>query len=218
MNVAAILAAGGRGERAATLKQFQALGGRPLVRWSLDVLLEAGCDPIVVVAPFDEIDTARQAVGRRDIQCVAGGATRGESVRSGLAHIDAEFVTVHDAARPFVTVEMVKDTAKALERADGAVVGVPMDETLKRAGDETVIETVDRTNLWRVQTPQTFRTELLKRAHEEAAAAGLAATDDAQLVERVGGRVVIVQGSRLNLKLTFPEDFALAEAILGLQG
>lgn len=218
MNVAAILAAGGRGERAATLKQFRALGGRPLICWSLDVLAEAGCDPLVVVAPFDQIDTARQAVGRRDIVCVAGGATRSESVRSGLARIEAKFVTIHDAARPFATVDMVRGTTEALKSADGAVVGLPMDETLKRAGDEAVIETVDRTNLWRVQTPQSFRTDVLKQAHEEAAAAGLAATDDAQLVERVGGRVVIVPGSRLNLKLTYPEDFALAEAILATRG
>ncbi|MGH2735023.1 MAG: 2-C-methyl-D-erythritol 4-phosphate cytidylyltransferase [Actinomycetota bacterium] len=218
MGTAAIVAAGGRGERAATLKQFHVLGGRPLVHWSIDVLIEAGCDPVIVVVPREELDSAARTVARDGVDYVAGGATRRASVRNGLAAIESEFVTVHDAARPFVTAEMVTRTTDALDGADGAVVGLPMDETLKRVDDAAVVETVERGALWRVQTPQTFRTDRLRQAHERAAAAGIEATDDAQLVERDGGRIVVVPGSRMNLKLTYPEDFALAEAILKARG
>jgi 2-C-methyl-D-erythritol 4-phosphate cytidylyltransferase len=213
-----VVAAGGRGERArtATLKQFRELGARPLISWSLDALEEAGCDPLIVVVPPDELDAARAIVDRPDVVLAEGGETRQESVRSGLTHAKTELVTVHDAARPFLTPALVLRTVAMLgERdVDGVVVGMPLDETVKRIDDDLIIETMDRSDLWRVQTPQTFVTAALVDAHERAAADGFKATDDAQVVERYGRGVALLRGARDNIKLTFPEDFVIAEAML----
>ena len=215
MAAAAIVAAGGRGERArgARLKQFQKLGGRPLISHSLDVLAEAGCDPIIVVVPEDSLAAATRLLGG-GVTLVAGGASRRESVRNGLSHVTTEHVVVHDAVRPFVSSRMIECTLASLADADGAIVATPLDETLKRVEGDTVEETVSRAHLWLVQTPQSFRSEALRSAHDRAAAEGLEATDDASLIERYGGRVVVVHGSRANIKLTYPEDFTIAEAIL----
>ena len=222
---AAIVAAGGRGERArgglgrtagregGTFKQFQVLAGRPLIAWSLDVMVSAGCEPIVVVVPPESISEARLMLGDA-VMVVAGGASRQASVRNGLAHVSTDNVVVHDAARPFVTPEMIERTVASLEDAEGAIVATPLDETLKRVDGDLVADTVTRAHLWRVQTPQSFRTEVLKGAHDKAAGEGFEVTDDASLVERYGGRVVVVHGARANIKLTYPEDFVIAEAMM----
>ena len=216
---AAILAAGGRGERAASsgegLKQFRELAGRPLVTWSIDALRSAGCDPIVVVVPEEHLSDAAALLASYEVVLTSGGATRQASVVSGLDEISAETVVIHDGARPLVTEDLIKRALEPLDRYDGAIVGIPMDETLKRAEEDRVIGTVDRRDLWRVQTPQAFRTPVLRQAHERARADGFVGTDDAALVERNGGSVTLVKGSRLNIKVTYPEDFALAEALLG---
>lgn len=120
---------------------------------------------------------------------------------------------MHDAARPFAPAELFSAVLNALEHADGAVTGVPVDQTLKRVRDERVLETVDRAALWSVQTPQAFRTEALLKAHESARAEGFIGTDDAQLIERSGGTVMMIRGTRSNMKLTYPEDFVLAERL-----
>jgi len=212
---AAIVAAGGRGERArgAAFKQFQALGGRPLMVWSIDVLVTAGCEPIVVVVPQESISEAHSVLGQ-GVVVVAGGASRQESVRKGLERVSADKVVVHDAARPFLTPEMIERTVASLEDAEGAIVATPLDETLKRVEGDLVEDTVTRAHLWRVQTPQSFRTQVLKDAHDKAAGEGFEVTDDASLVERYGGRVVVVHGTRTNIKLTYPEDFVIAEAMI----
>ena len=131
----------------------------------------------------------------------------------GLELVSAPTVVVHDAARPFLTTSLVKRVLEALERFDGVVAAEPVEETLKRVADDRVVDTVDRAHVWRAQTPQAFLTEVLRASHARAARDGLAATDDAQLVERAGGRVGIVRGDRRNIKLTYEEDFKLAEAI-----
>ena len=145
---------------------------------------------------------------------VGGGDSRQQSVRNGLQHVTTEFVVVHDAARPFVTSEMVDRTLSSLADADGAIVATPLDETLKRVDGDVVDETLTRAHLWRVQTPQSFRTEILVDAHAKAVAEGFEVTDDASLVERYGGRVVVIHSTRANMKLTYPEDFVIAEAML----
>ena len=121
---------------------------------------------------------------------------------------------MHDAARPVVTAGDIRRVVAALEYADAAISAVPVDETLKRVRDERVLETVDRAGLWRAQTPQAFRAEALRAAHRRAAEEGVTATDDAFLIERHGNRVAIVHGSRRNLKVTWEEDFAVAEAMM----
>ena len=212
---AAIVAAGGRGERArgATFKQFHELGGRPLIVWSLDVIVEAECEPIVVVVPPESIPEARSLLGD-GAMVVAGDESRQESVRNGLAHVSADRVVVHDAAQPFVTPEMIARTVASLEDAEGAIMATPLDETLKRVEGDLVAATVTRAHLWREQTPQSFRTQALKDAHDKAADEGFEVTDDASLIERYGGRVVVIHGTRANIKLTYPEDFVIAEAMI----
>ena len=214
---AAIIAAGGRGERAAggVPKQFRLLAGRPFLSWSIDALRTAGCDPIVVVVPSEHLGAIAGELGEADVILTAGGESRQASVASGLDEVASSAVVIHDGARPLLTPADVERVLEPLDRHDGAITGMPMDETLKRAEEGRVIETVDRAGLWRVQTPQAFRTSVLRSAHESALRDGFEGTDDAALVERAGGSVVLVTGSRLNLKVTYPEDFALAEALLG---
>lgn len=213
--------AAGRGDRARNSaadlpKQFLPLGGRAVVARSYDVLRAAGCDPIVVVVASDFFDAAR-AVLPPGALLAPGGATRAASVTCGLARVVAPRVVVHDAVRPFAHASLVRRVVEALEGADGAIAALPVDETLKRVDGRAIEETVARDRLWRAQTPQAFTTEVLREAHEAAAAAGFAPTDDAQALERIGRRVVVVPGERANLKLTFAEDFALAEALLRVE-
>lgn len=195
-------------------KQFRPLGGRPLLEWSLDLVLRAGCAPVVVAVPEDLIDAAHAVVhGRPGVQVTSGGPTRSLSVAAGLDQVSSDVVVVHDAVRPFATVDLVDRTVAALDAADGAVPALPLDETIKEVDDGFVTTTVDRARLWRIQTPQAFRTEALKAAHALAERQGFEATDDAQLIERAGGRIAVIEGTRSNMKLTYPEDFAIAEAI-----
>lgn len=210
---AAILAAAGSGERFGSLKQFHALAGKPLLSWSVDALRSAGCSPVIVVVPPEQTERARSQVGATEVVLVPGAEVRQRSVRAGLAHVHSDLVVVHDAARPFVSPELVVRVMAAVTEAEGAIAAVPVDETIKRVEDSRVTETVDRARLWRAQTPQAFRTEALRTAHERAESEGHLATDDAELVERYGGTIAIVDGSRSNLKITFPEDLELAEAI-----
>ena len=215
---AAIVAAGGRGERAAGdapgLKQFREIAGRPLVAWSIEALAIAGCGPVVVVVPEDHLAEATSLLNSLDVVLAAGGSTRQASVASGLDEISSEVVVVHDGARPLVTPQLVAEAIGPLDRYDAAIVGMPMDETLKEADGDVVARTVDRSSLWRVQTPQAFRTQALRRAHDRAAADGFVGTDDAALIERDGGSVALVRGSRQNIKVTYAEDFILAETLL----
>ena len=148
------------------------------------------------------------------ISCVRGGDTRQASVRAGLEAVDAERVVIHDGARPFARPDVFRRAITALEEFPAAVAAVPIEETVKRVAEGQVLETLDRDGLWRIQTPQAFRTETLAEAHAAALEAGVEATDDAALVERIGGTVAIVPGARYNLKVTYPEDLALAEALV----
>lgn len=196
MQVWAIVVAAGRGERFGRPKQYEVLAGKRVLDWSVEAA-RAACDGVVVVVPPGEED---------GVGCVAGGDTRSQSVRSGLAAVpaDADVIVVHDAARPAAGVGLFRAVIAAVEAgADGAVPGVAVNDTIKRVDDGSrVIETLDRATLVAVQTPQAFRAGILRRAHAGAEEA----TDDAGLVERVGGRVVVVPGHTGNRKLTEPDD------------
>ena len=193
------------------------MSGRPLISWSYDMLSSAGCSPIVVVVPDDSFDIARSTLGE-GVVLASGGATRRDSIRNGLMLIETQQVVVHDAARPFATVEMVAGVLERLTNFDGAICAMPVTETLKRAVGDIVVDTVDRAQLHRAQTPQAFRTKLLKHAHQVALEEDFHPTDDAQLIERCGGRIGLVQGSASNMKITYSEDFELAEAIAWRSG
>jgi 2-C-methyl-D-erythritol 4-phosphate cytidylyltransferase len=200
MSVVGIVPAAGAGERlgADVPKAFAVLGGRPMVEWSLDVLREV-CDRVVVAVPPDRAEPP---------DFVAGGATRSESVRNALeAAPEASVFVVHDAARPLVTVELVQRCLDALEGYDGVVAAVRVTDTVKVVEEGEIIRTPDRGRLWAAQTPQVFRADVLRRAGGEA-------TDDASLVEAMGGRVCVVEGMPENLKVTTPLDVRIAETLL----
>lgn len=182
-----------------------------MLRWSVDVLRDAGCDPVVVVVPQEWV--ARVRADLPSAVVVAGGDTRQASVARGLDAIDTETVLVHDGARPFVTAALARRVVAGLASAPACVPALPVEETLKRADGGRVAGTVDRAGLMRVQTPQAFVTAVLRAAHARAAHDGFTGTDDAQLVERLGEAVAVVEGEPSNVKLTYPRDFDVAEAL-----
>lgn len=210
MTAGAIVAAGGSGKRVGAAKQFIDLGGKPMVRWSVDVLVPL-CDPVVVVAPAADLELARRYCP--DVHVVEGGPTRQSSVANGLGSINTDVVVIHDAARPFVTAELVQGVVGALENADGAIAALAVGDTLKESSDGFVTRTVARERLWAAQTPQAFWTDRLRAAHEKAAQGKIDLSDDAGLIEWAGGSVAIVPGDPLNIKVTTPGDLALATAI-----
>ena len=170
---------------------------------------------MVIVVPQDMLDEARAiSEGVESATVVAGGGSRQVSVANGLEHVHTLNVVVHDAARPFATAAEVHAVLAALDEAAGAIVALPVDDTLKRVESDRVRATIDRSGLWRAQTPQAFRTEVLREAHRRALQDGFQATDDAQLLERYGRDVRVVRGRATNIKLTRSEDLDLAEALL----
>jgi len=214
VSVVGIIAAGGIGERldAERPKAFVVLGGRAMVEWSVEAL-QGVCDRVVVAAPPGEL-----AVGSWQLaELVAGGDSRSASVRNGvLAAPEASVYVVHDAARPVVTSDLVRCCIDALEPGvDGAVAAARMTDTVKEAApDGRVLHTLDRSALWRIQTPQVFRAGVLRRALERDPAALAAATDDASLVEEIGGTVRVVEAPPENIKVTSKSDLLVAEALL----
>lgn len=213
----AVIVAAGSGSRAGRAKQWAPLAGTPVVCWSVEALRAAGVRRLVVVVGGGDVDYARRLLSLFDCEVVEGGATRAQSVRAGLAALEAdapEAVLVHDAARPFLSPDVVSRLLAALEGADGAVPALPVADTLKRGDGEAVEATLPRDGLWRAQTPQAFRYARLIAAHE-AWPAGPEMTDDAAAVEAAGGRVAMVAGDPRLMKLTYPEDFAMAEALAG---
>jgi len=217
MSFSAVVVAAGAGLRAGPgePKAWRMLGSRPLVRWSVEGLLSAGADEVVVVVARDRLAQVDEALaGLEGWRAVTGGKTRADSVQAGLAALTAartQPVLVHDAARPFVTRGHVDRLLAALDLADGAVPALPVPDTLKR-GDGLIDETVSRDGLWRAQTPQAFRFGRLKAAYRRWPA-GEEPTDDAAVVERAGGHVAMVPGDPMLMKLTYPEDFLMAEQL-----
>ena len=204
----AVVVAGGRGARFGSYKQFAVLDGREVVDWSLAVAHNA-CAGVVLVVPADCL--ARFV--RYPCLVVAGGDTRPASVRAGLAAVPAEadVVVVHDAARPLASDHTWQAViAAVLGGADAAVPCVPVTDTIKQRHDDGRLVTLARERLVASQTPQAFRAATLRTAHST----GAEATDDAALVEAMGGHVVVVAGDPANLKLTGPADLAVAEALL----
>jgi 2-C-methyl-D-erythritol 4-phosphate cytidylyltransferase/2-C-methyl-D-erythritol 2,4-cyclodiphosphate synthase len=220
MRYAAVIVAAGAGRRAGgdTPKQWRGLAGRPVVMWSVEAFEAAGVEQVIVVVSHDDVAVAQELLGAHPrVTLVEGGAARIDSVRAGLAALAAgvEAVMVHDAARPLLTGAHISDLLQALETADGALPALAVSDTLKRAdASAAVTGTADRAGLWRAQTPQAFRRAALEAAYA-AWPADETPTDDAAVVERAGGRVVLTAGDPRLMKLTYPEDFPMAEALAG---
>jgi 2-C-methyl-D-erythritol 4-phosphate cytidylyltransferase/2-C-methyl-D-erythritol 2,4-cyclodiphosphate synthase len=223
MRYSAVIVAGGSGARAGVgqAKQWRMLGARPVLRWSVEALLAAGAQQVVVVIPAgEEALTAQVLAGLEGWTATPGGAARALSVQAGLSALgtrpDDEAVLVHDAARPFLSAAHVEALLAALVGAQGAVPALPVADTLKRSEDGSPLTTVSRDNLWRAQTPQAFRLKDLRAAYAAWPADAGEPTDDAAVIERAGGRVAIAPGDPMLMKLTYPEDFVMAEALAAL--
>lgn len=213
---AAVIPAGGSGRRMGARKQYLELAGEPILLHAVRPFLEHPRVERVIVALPSEDAASPPAFLPPRVVVVAGGAERGDSVRAGLQAVpeDAEVVLVHDAARPLVTREIIDRTLDAAAGGVGALAAIPVADTLKRVADGGAVEeTVDRAGLWRAQTPQAFPRSMILSAYERAAAEGVRATDDAALVERFGGRVVVVPGSSRNIKVTTTDDLDMAERL-----
>ena len=205
-------------------KAFVALGGKPLWRHAADTFASiAACRALVLVAPDDRLADV-QAMWKKDdrrlVRIVAGGARRQDSVRLGLAAVppDVAVVAIHDAARPFVDAATIESAVAEAARTGAALVAAPARDTIKRVSGGRVAETLDRTALWQAQTPQCFRLDVIRRAHEAAAASGWEVTDDCALAERLGQAVAVVQGGAWNFKITDKDDLVAAEALLARRG
>jgi 2-C-methyl-D-erythritol 4-phosphate cytidylyltransferase/2-C-methyl-D-erythritol 2,4-cyclodiphosphate synthase len=221
MTFSAVIVAAGFGSRAGPgqAKQWRLVAGKPVLRWSVEAFLAAGAADIIVVTSGDgELALPGTLDGLTGWRSAQGGATRALSVRSGLAALSDrpadEAVLVHDAARPFLTRYAIGGLLAALSEADGAIPALPVADTLKRAEPGAALTTTSRENLWRAQTPQAFRRDKLLEAYA-AWTSTTEPTDDAQVVEAIGGHVAIAPGDPLLMKLTYPEDFAMAERLAG---
>ncbi len=221
--VAAIIVAAGPGTRlgAGLPKAFVELAGIPLVVRSLRALLRAPSIAAVVVAvPPASVEQARTVIGlhgpwRCPVALIAGGAARQASVRNGVDALGpAELIAIHDAARPFVSSDVVEAAIAAAAQHGAAIVAAPATDTVKQVHPDGWIElTPPRERLWLAQTPQVFRADLIRTAHARAAESG-DATDDAMLVEQLGARVYVVPGNPENRKITTPDDLRWAEWLL----
>jgi 2-C-methyl-D-erythritol 4-phosphate cytidylyltransferase len=220
---AAILVAAGKSSRFADKnykKPFAPLAGKPMWLHSAERFIGRADvkQVMVVISPEDREDFMFKFganVAILGIGVVDGGAERADSVANGLARVksDIDFICVHDAARPCLADEWITRVFSAAQKHEAAILAIPVSGTLKRVDrEQTIQETVSREGLWEAQTPQVFRRQLLLDAY--ARRGGIAATDEAQLVEKLGCKVAVVAGSPINLKITTKEDLRLAEQAL----
>ncbi|HUY27729.1 MAG TPA: 2-C-methyl-D-erythritol 4-phosphate cytidylyltransferase [Candidatus Binataceae bacterium] len=223
MRASAIIVAAGSGSRLgrAEPKAFVELAGHTILHYSLAAAAQtAEVVEIVVTVPAGKEKLARaeanSAASDLPVKITAGGAARQDSVRIALALTSAEsdLVIVHDAARPLANPDLFAACLAAAQRCGGAIAAIPVADTLKRVERDAITETIVRAGLWQAQTPQAFRRAMLVAAHERALRERIAATDDADLVERMGTRVEVVQSALPNFKITTAADLAMAELIL----
>ncbi|MBC1609717.1 2-C-methyl-D-erythritol 4-phosphate cytidylyltransferase [Listeria welshimeri] len=227
MNYELIFLAAGQGKRmnAQKNKMWLDLVGEPIFIHALrPFLADNRCSKVIVVCQETErkhVEKLMQQlhVAKKRIEIVKGGKERQDSVAAGLGRCGNESVVlVHDGARPFVTIDIIDRLLSGVKENKAAICAVKVKDTVKRVIDNLVQETVDRENLWQIQTPQAFELHILQKAHQLAKEEQFLGTDEASLVERIPWPVATVQGSYYNIKLTTPEDMPLAKAILGELG
>jgi 2-C-methyl-D-erythritol 4-phosphate cytidylyltransferase len=218
--VHAVVPAAGRGLRfgGALSKQFESIAGRPLLAWTVGRLLAAGVDSVTVALPGDVAAAPPDWLRDPRVRTVSGGDSRQESVTSALAVSPAgsqDLVLVHDGARPALAAADLLAVCRAALAADGAVLGRTSSDTLKMLEQGEIVGTLDRSRVFRAETPQVFRRRLLETAVEAALAVGFVGTDEAALVERLpGARILAVEATRPNPKLTTPADLPFVRALL----
>jgi 2-C-methyl-D-erythritol 4-phosphate cytidylyltransferase len=224
-DVGVVIVAGGSGSRVGgkELKQFRWVAGKPMLLHSLQTFMaRPDVVSVVCVLPASLAGDPPPWLFQCDVDRLMisiGGKTRQQSVANGLDDLpdEAELVLIHDAARPFVTNAVIGRVTDAARRDGAAIAALPVADTLKEVGEgDRITRTVDRAKLWRAQTPQGFTREIIGRAHRDAAAARVDATDDAALCERIGVPVTVVLGSERAFKITDESDFTRAEALSDL--
>jgi 2-C-methyl-D-erythritol 4-phosphate cytidylyltransferase len=225
MKVAAIIPVAGKGKRfgGEIPKQYFKLGGKPIVAITLNkVLAVKEIDHIIVVVSANEVERVTQIIEQfcdsaKKIRIIIGGEKRQDSVYNGLQDIDrdTEIVVVHDGVRPLIRPEIISESIKIALNQDACIVAIPVKDTIKQVSGEKVIKTIPRDQLIQVQTPQTFKYRILKKAHDEAKRINYYATDEAGLIEWLGLPVIVLKGNSDNIKITTKDDLKIAEALLG---
>ena len=223
MTVLAIIPAAGAGVRMGgeTPKQFLSLDGVPIMVHTLRKFDLADCvDGIYVGLRQDDLERARVEIERerfqKPVRLVVGGATRQQTVAAALAEAppSTEIVVVHDAVRPFISAEMIRQVIGTARKSGAAILGIPSVDTVKQVERQTILGTIPRERIVLAQTPQAFRFEILKEAFDRAHADGYEGTDEASLVERLGQAVTVLLGSDRNIKITKPSDLPLARLFI----
>ena len=220
MKVSAIIPAAGSGERFGEEKQFKLLSGRPLFFHTLKLFLQSDyIDEIIVAVPSANVDSTNRDVlsmsAGKPVKVVAGGTRRQDSVKNGIdvSDSDSTLVCVHDAARPFVTEDLIQRSISACKFVDGAVVGIPSKDTVKFSENGLVKETLDREKIWLAQTPQCFHKNKLLQALYYAETENLTGTDESALMEAMGFSIKLVEGDSNNFKITTKDDWIRAEIV-----
>lgn len=216
-----VIPAAGQGKRmkAGKNKLFIELFDVPIIVYTLKVFeADDNCRGIILaINPAEEAyfsEMMNRYPFKKVIKLVPGGEERQQSVYNGLKHVEEEIVLIHDGARPFIARLFIKQLTETAATHAGAVIAVPVKDTIKKVENQAIIETVERSSLWAVQTPQAFRVSTILRAHEQAEQDGYLGTDDASLLERLGEQVIVIEGDYDNIKITTQEDLFFAEAIL----
>ncbi|WP_404406712.1 2-C-methyl-D-erythritol 4-phosphate cytidylyltransferase [Jeotgalibacillus malaysiensis] len=221
MNYEVVIPAAGRGKRmgADRNKLLLELNGVPVIIHTLRIFeKDPLCSGVILVIHPDDHGTLGKLLKQYRIEkvthMVRGGEERQHSVYEGLKAAAADIVMVHDGARPFIKQDVIHRLAEAAASDGGAIAAVPVKDTIKKVQNGLVTETVERSSLWSVQTPQAFQLDILMSAHQEAVRTGFLGTDEASLVEKTGGKVAVIESDYDNIKLTTKEDLVFAEAIL----
>ncbi len=224
MKVSAIIPAAGSGERFGEVKQFKLFSGRPLIFHTLKLFLQSDyIDEIIVAVPSANVDSTHRDVlsmsAGKPVKVVAGGTRRQDSVKNGIDVSDSHstLVCIHDAARPFVTEDLIQRSISACEFADGAVVGIPSKDTVKFSENGLIKETLDREKIWLAQTPQCFHKNKLLQALYNAEKENLIGTDESELMEAMGFSIKLVDGESNNFKITTKDDWIRAELVASRQ-
>jgi 2-C-methyl-D-erythritol 4-phosphate cytidylyltransferase len=228
MKADAVIVSAGKGQRfmEGKKKQFYLLANKPILAHTLDKF--EACPlirSILLVVGQEDMDYCLREIvekhGYRKVaQIIPGGKQRQESVKNGIDALSKEthLVVIHDGVRPFVTRKMIEDSIHFAQRYGAVVLAMPVKETIKVASpDGTVLKTLERDSLWQIQTPQTFRAHVIKKAYQKAMEDRFVGTDDASLVERLGMKIHILPGSYTNIKITTPEDLILAKLFLRIK-
>ena len=218
MSVSVIIPCAGRSKRFGELKQFKMLNGEPLVFKSIKIFLQIDkINEIIIPVPKGNYEHLNIFLDnksfKKKIKVVRGGTTRQESVEKGMEQVNnnSSLVCIHDAARPFVEKVLIENCIKKCDHYDGSIVAIKPTDTIKFSKTNTIESTIDRNKIWLAQTPQVFNKAKLKRAIKKAKTSNIKATDESYLMEKMGYKINIVEGSVINLKITFKSDWSFAE-------